>query len=467
MGSRRPRSTSGWVEREDRALLVDLYELTMLDAYWRERMNEEAVFSLFFRRLPPQRNFAIACGLDDVLGYLEDLRFRSADIEHLESLDLLSPEFLERLATLRFTGAVRAMREGTPVFPNEPILEVRAPLLEAQLAETFIINQVHLQTVLASKAARVVLAAQGRQVIDFGLRRIHGADAGLKAARAFYVAGVDATSNVLAGKQYGIPIAGTMAHSYVQVHDAELDAFRAFARSFPRTTLLVDTWDTLAGVDHVIALAHELGEQFHVRAVRLDSGDLADLARAARARLDAAGLRGVQIFASGGLDEGSVDRLVRAHVPIDAFGVGTSMGVSDDAPTLDMAYKIVEYDGRPTMKMSAGKVSLPGPKQVYRQLEGSFATSDVIALEGEHVPGEALLVPVMVAGRRLPAGRAPLVDARDRARAQLAALPSRLRRLERAEPFPVAVSERLRKTLAGIVERRREAAMAPRPEASP
>lgn len=458
---------SAWADQNETELLVDLYELTMLDAYWREGMNQEAVFSLFFRRLPERRSFALACGVDDVLSYLEDLRVHSLHIEYLQSLELLSPEFLEHLATLRFTGSVRAMPEGTPVFPNEPLLEIRAPMLEAQLVETFVINQVHLQTVLASKAARVVLAARGRSIVDFGLRRIHGSDAGLKSARAFYVAGVDATSNVLAGMEYGIPVAGTMAHSYIQAHDSELDAFRAFARAFPETTLLVDTYDTLRGVDHVVELARELGEAFRVRAIRLDSGALGDLSRAARARLDAAGLQRVHIFASGGLDEQHIDRLVRSGAPIDAFGVGTSMGVSDDAPTLDMAYKLVEYAGRPTMKTSPGKVSLPGPKQVFRQLEGAIATGDVIALEGERLPGIELLVPMMAEGRRLAAGRTSLVEARERARAGIAALPARLRGLERAEPLSVTASEELRRTQADIVARtRREARAPPQPPPS-
>lgn len=457
---------SAWADQTETAMLVDLYELTMLDAYWREGMTQEAVFSLFFRRLPERRSFALACGVDDVLAYLEELRVHSLHIEYLQSLELLSPEFLEHLATLRFTGSVRAMPEGTPVFPNEPLLEIRAPMLEAQLVETFVINQVHLQTVLASKAARVVLAARGRSVVDFGLRRIHGSDAGLKSARAFYIAGVDATSNVLAGMEYGIPVAGTMAHSYIQAHDSELDAFRAFARAFPETTLLVDTYDTLRGVDQVIALARELGEAFRVRAIRLDSGDLGGLARAARARLDAAGLERVHIFASGGLDEQHIDRLVRSGAPIDAFGVGTSMGVSDDAPTLDMAYKLVEYGGRPRMKTSPGKVSLPGPKQVFRQREGAIATGDVIALEGERLPGTELLVPMMADGRRLAAGRTSLVEARERARAGIAALPARLRGLERAEPLSVTASEELRRTQADIVARTRQETRPP-PQAPP
>src|SRR5918992_1460795 len=287
----------------DLALLTDLYQLTMVQAYWREHLHDEAVFSLFVRRLPPRRNFLLACGLDDALGYLESYRFTATDLDYLAGRPEFQRPFIEWLAGFRFQGEVRAVPEGTPVFANEPILEVIAPLPQAQLMETLVLNQVHLQTMLASKAARVVLAARGRTVVDFGMRRMHGTDAALKGARAFYVAGVAATSNVLAGQVYGIPIAGTMAHSYIQVHHSELEAFRGFSAVYPETVLLVDTYDTLEGVRRVIRLAGELGDGFRVRAVRLDSGDLAALAFESRALLDQAGLQRVEIFASGGLDE--------------------------------------------------------------------------------------------------------------------------------------------------------------------
>jgi nicotinate phosphoribosyltransferase len=357
---------------------------------------------------------------------------------------------------------VRAVPEGTPVFANEPILEVAAPLPEAQLVETFVMNQIHLQTTLASKAARVVSAAAGRDVIDFGLRRIHGVDAGLKAARAFHIAGVAGTSNVLAGRAYGVSLSGTMAHSYIQAHADELQAFRDFARSFPETVLLVDTYDTAEGVRRVVRLAEELGDDFRVRGVRLDSGDLGALAFEARSILDAAGLHGVRIIASGGLDEGQVAALVASGAPIDAFGVGTRMGVSSDAPTLDMAYKLTEYAGEGRMKLSTGKVSLPGRKQVFRLEEEGRAIRDVIARADEELPGRPLLRTVMRGGRRLPEGRLELDAARAEARRGLAAMPERLLRLEPADPpYPVEVSRALSRDLEVLSARvQREAGAA-------
>lgn len=429
---------------ENVALLTDLYQLTMLQAYWREKMFEEAVFSLFVRRLPRRRNFLLACGLSDALDYLETLRFEPAALEYLERQPQFSRDFVDWLSGLRFTGEVRAMPEGTPVFANEPILEVRAPLPEAQLVETVLMNQVHLQTVLASKAARVVLAAEGRTIVDFGLRRMHGTDAGLKSARAFYIAGVASTSNVLAGQVYGLPIAGTMAHSYIQAHHSELEAFRAFSSLYPETTLLVDTYDSLEGVHHVVRLSEELGDEFRVSAVRLDSGDLAELAFGARGILDEAGLREVKIFASGGLDELEIEGIVSQGAPIDAFGVGTGMGVSTDEPTLDIAYKLAAYEGSGRLKLSPGKPILPGPKQVWRVEEGRTATRDVIGRADEDLPGRPLLEPVFRSGARLPAGRVDLEAARARAAKEIASLPPALRRTAAADPaYTVDVSRGL------------------------
>ena len=294
--------------------------------------------------------------------------------------------FTQWLEEFRFTGDVDAVPEGTPVFENEPILEVTAPIAQAQLAETFVMNQVHLQTVLASKAARVVTAAEGRSVVDFGPRRMHGIDAAIKAARAFHIAGVAATSNTLAGHIYGVPVARTMAHSFVQAAQNEMEAFRAFTALYPETILLVDTYDTLQGVRHVIALARELGDAFKVRAVRLDSGDLADLATRTRAILDEAGLQRVEIFASGSLDEDTIAEIVAEGAPITGFGVGTSMGVSQDAPGLDIAYKLCAYGGRGRLKLSTGKPVLPSRKQVFRIEEDGRAVRDVIARAEEVLP---------------------------------------------------------------------------------
>jgi nicotinate phosphoribosyltransferase len=426
------------------ALLTDLYELTMLEAYLEERMQEPAVFSLFVRRLPDSRNYLLACGLDDVLAFLETLRFDDAALAYLASLGRFSDRFLRYLEQFRFTGDVYAVREGTPIFPPEPIVEVSAPIAEAQLVEAFVMNQIHLQTVLASKAARVVEAAQGTEVVDFGFRRMHGIDAGLKAARAFYIAGVDATSNVAAGQAYGVRVAGTLAHSYIQAHDDEYEALRAFAQVYPDTVLLVDTYDTLAGVRKVVQLARELGQAFRVSAVRLDSGDLCELAFCTRQILDDAGLRQVGIFASGNLNETEIAKLVVAGAPINGFGVGTDMGVSRDAPALDIAYKLVEYAGRGRLKLSTGKAVLPGRKQIVRVEQNGIADHDVLGQYDESLPGRPLMKQVMKGGERLPDGRVSLNDARSCARREIERLPAHVRGLEPARPpYRVEISQAL------------------------
>jgi len=426
------------------ALLTDLYEISMLQAYFEEGMDGEAVFSLFVRRLPEQRNFLLACGLDDVLQRLETLRFDAAALSYLDSLDLFSERFLRSLESFRFRGDVFALPEGTPFFENEPILEVVAKIAEAQLVETVVMNQIHLQTVLASKAARVVAAADGRPVVDFGMRRTHGIDAALKSARAFHVAGAHATSNLAAGQVYGMPVSGTMAHSYVQAHDDECEAFRRFAAVFPETVLLVDTYDTEAGLQKVIQLARELGSRFRVRGVRLDSGDLAELARRSRKMLDAAGLESVEIFASGSLDENSIAELLASGAPIDGFGVGTKMGTAADAPGLDIVYKLVSYAGRGRMKLSAGKPILPVRKQIFRVEAAGVALRDVIARHDEEMEGRPLLRRVMEGGRRTEEGRESLDTARERARSEIERLPARLRELGPAVPrYRVEISRGL------------------------
>lgn len=426
------------------ALFTDLYELTMLQAYFEEQMNDTAVFSLFVRRLPPRRNYLLACGLDDVLTYLETLRFDDDALRYLGTLGRFSARFLAHLEAFRFTGHVHAVPEGTPVFANEPILEVVAPIGEAQFVETFIINQIQLQTMLASKAARVVAAARGRSVVDFGLRRIHGIDAGMKAARAFHIAGVAGTSNVAAGQAYGLDVSGTMAHSYIQSHDDEAAAFRTFARIYPDTVLLVDTYDTVAAVGKIIALAEAMGPDFRVSAIRLDSGDLEALARTCRQMLDAAGLDRVRIFASGSLNEDKIERLLSGGAPIDGFGVGTEMGVSSDAPALEIIYKLVEYAGRGRVKLAPGKAVLPGQKQVFRVERDGVADHDVLACDDEERPGRPLLQCVMKNGTRLPAGRVPLNAARAHAADERGRLPDALRALAPATPpYRVEISERL------------------------
>ncbi len=439
-------------------LFTDLYQLTMLQAYFKEGLDATAVFDLFVRRLGP-RNYLVACGLESVLAYLENLRFSAEEIDHLARQDAFDDDFLDYLAGFRFTGDVYAVREGTPVFADEPILEVVAPIGQAQLVETYLLNQITFQTGLASKAVRVVEAAwRGgvhRVVADFGMRRMHGTDAAMKAARACHIAGVDATSNVLAGQVYGLPTTGTMAHSYIEAHDTEEEAFEAFARLYPETTLLVDTYDTLAGVRKVIDLAEAWGDDFRVRAIRLDSGDLAALAKDARRILDEAGLERVKIFASSSLDEHTITELIERGAPIDGFGVGTKMGTMADRPYLDSAYKLASYAGKPRMKLSKEKSNLPGRKQVVRQFEDGVARRDVIAAYDEALDGEPLLEKVMEGGRRTDAGRVRDLDAiREYAAAERERLPARLRALEDAEPpYEVVLSDRLERELTQTRER--------------
>lgn len=420
-------------------LLVDLYQLTMGESYLAEGLSErEATFSLFFRSLPAGWGYLLAAGLEDALRYLEELRFSDDDLAYLEGAALFSTAFLERLRSFRFSGSVRAVSEGTAVFPGEPLLEVTAPILEAQIAETMVLNELHLQTLVASKAARSVEAAGGRTLVDFSLRRTHGGEAGLKVARASYLAGFDATSNVLAGRRYGIPLAGTMAHSYVQSFEDELEAFRAFARAYPdEAILLVDTYDTLDGARLAVAVARELEEKGHrLRGVRLDSGDLVELSRRVRNLLDRAGFADATIFASGGLDEAEITRLVEAGAAIDGFGVGTKMGVSADAPFLDLVYKLVETDGRPVLKLSPGKATLPGRKQVWRIRRDGLAVHDVLGLADSGGDGEPLLREVMRDGRAT--WSEPLVESRERARRERESLPDGVRALA-ASPYEVLV----------------------------
>jgi nicotinate phosphoribosyltransferase len=421
------------------SLVVDLYELTMLESYLREEMNQEATFSLFARRLPADHGFFIAAGLDSVLQYLTDLQFTEPDLAYLESTRLFSQRVLDWLRSFHFSGSVRAMPEGTVCFPDEPLVEVTAPIQEAQIVESAIVNLVHFQTIIASKAARCVLAADGRQLVEFGLRRIHGVDAAAKVARSCYLAGFASTSNVHAGQLYGIPVAGTMAHSYIQSIGDELEAFRAFARAYPDAcVLLIDTYDTIEGARRAAVVGRELALSGHrLRGVRLDSGDLLELSRGVRSVLDDADLIDSIIFASGGLDELEIQRLLSDKAPIDAFGVGTKLGVAADAPYLDMAYKLVQYGEQPTMKLSSGKVTWPGPKQVWRFREqGAFAW-DVLSLANtEQAGGEPLLRLAMERGMRLDPVDT-LSDIRERCRSELAALPAGYRALERPEAYPV------------------------------
>jgi nicotinate phosphoribosyltransferase len=445
---------------KDSALLTDLYELTMAQSYFDQRMAETATFSLFVRRLPHDRGYMVAAGLDDVLRYLEEFRFSDEDVAYLRSTGIFSDKFLHALPDLRFTGDVRALPEGSLFFPNEPVLEVTAPIIEAQAVESYIINQVNLQSMIAAKAARCVIVGRGTNIVDFSLRRTHGTDAGMKVARASYLAGFNGTSNVLAGKEYGIPIVGTMAHSYVTAFERETDSFRAYTQSFPdRSILLIDTYDTPDGARKAAQVAKELETRGHrLAGVRLDSGDLGALSREVRGILDEAGLGYVRIVASGGLDEYDIEELLDSGAPIDGFGVGTKMGVSADAPWLDIAYKLVRYGDRPVLKLSQEKVSLPDAKQVYRirDAEGFFQR-DILALRDETVHGgEPLLAEVMRDGQRT--GLYPSLAAiRARLREELAHLPNAYKTLRGAPAYPVETSEGLRDLALEVTEEIEEA----------
>ena len=446
----------GALTAEEAALFTDLYELTMAQSYFQQGMSAEASFSLFVRPSRVKRSYLVSAGLEDVLRYLQSLRFGPSAIDYLNSTRQFTPDFLDFLGGLRFTGRVRAVPEGRLYFHHEPILEVTAPIIEAQIIETLVINQINLQSLIATKAARCTWAARGRTLVDFSLRRAHGTDAGMKAARSSHIAGFASTSNVLAGAAYGLPIAGTMAHSYVTSFEREIDAFRAYAESFPDdTVLLIDTYDTIAAAHKAATVGGEMEERGHrMRAVRLDSGDLLKLSLAVRRILDDAGLHYVRILASGGLDEFSVDSLVRGGAPIDAFGVGTRMAVSGDAPWLDAAYKLVRYGGRAVRKLSEGKETLPGEKQVFRLRDAAGRLrGDVLALADEAPPerdAEPLLQTVMEYGEPV-AAPTPLSVIRERFRDEFAALDDSHKRLRRPVRYPVRLSrglQRLRRELS-------------------
>lgn len=426
-------------------LLTDLYELTMLQAYFEQRMEALAVFELFVRKLPARRNFLVAAGLAQAVEYLKHLHFTGDDLEWLRACGRFSEPFVASLADFRFTGDVDALPEGTVFFADEPLLRITAPLREAQLVETRLVNLLHYPTLVASKAVRSVLAAGGRQLVDFGCRRSHGAEAALLSARASYLAGFAGTATVEAGRAFGIPVFGTMAHSFVQAHADETVAFRNFARARPENVvLLIDTYDTERAAQRVVDLAPALKrEGIAVKGVRIDSGDLGQHARQVRAILDAGGLAGATIFASGNLDEYRVRDLVARGAPIDGFGIGTHMNTSADAPFLDCVYKLQEYNGLPRRKRSEGKATWPGRKQVFRRYdaEGRLA-GDTLTRADAVAPGEPLLAPVMRRGQAT--GAVPsLADARERLRGELARLPARLRSLDEAEPYSVEVTPEL------------------------
>lgn len=432
-------------------LLTDRYQLTMLQAYWQHEMHGTAVFEFFVRKLPPERNFLVAAGLETVLAFLEEFAFSEEEIEWLAQAEHFRPDFLQWLKGVRFTGDVNAMPEGTVFFPNEPILQIIAPLPEAQLVETRLINLLNFQTAVASKAARSILVAPGKLLVEFGLRRAHGADAALMAARACYLVGFQGTSNVLAGRLFGIPLYGTMAHSFIQAHDDEAEAFENFAdANSGDIVLLIDTYDTEAAAEKVTHLAAAWKERgIKIKGVRIDSGDLGNEAQKVRAVLDQAQLRDITIFASGNLDEYLLRDLAETQAPIDGFGIGTKLDTSSDAPYLNCAYKLQEYAGRPRRKHSEGKATWPGRKQVHRLVDDfGRMTNDILDFH-DRASVAGLLVPVMRNGKRL-AQAPPLADVRQYAIDQLAHLPDRLRTLDRCDPYAVTISPSLQECARGL-----------------
>jgi nicotinate phosphoribosyltransferase len=427
------------------ALTTDLYELNMVQAYLDKGETGQAVFEFFVRRLPARRGFLLAAGLEDALNYIETLRFTPDDIDWLKGTGRFRDNFLDYLKDFRFTGDVHAIPEGSVCFPNEPLIRITAPLPQAQLVESRLINILHFQTLIASKAARMVLAAPGKILSDFGLRTAHGAEAGLYSARASYLAGFAGAANVVAGQRYGIPVMGTMAHSYIQVHDDELTAFDTFARARPNDVIfLIDTYDTEAGARKVVELAPRLkADGIVIRGVRIDSGDLVASARKVRGILDAGGLKDVIILVSGGINEDVLQGMMKEHAPIDGFGIGVNLDASIDAPSLDCAYKLQEYKGTPKRKLSEGKQTWPGRKQVWRSYGADGRMSgDVLSLESDRHDGEPLIEQVMRGGARLKPAPT-LAQIRERAARDLARLPEPLRQLQPGHDYPVTVADRL------------------------
>jgi nicotinate phosphoribosyltransferase len=445
--------------QQNMSLFTDFYELTMCASYFDNQKFEPATFDLFIRRLPPNRGYLLFAGLEQVLQYLKNVRFTDEHLAYLKTQGF-NQSFLNYLKNFKFTGDVWAAPEGTVAFPCEPLIRVTAPIIEAQIVETFLLNTINLQTMIATKASRVVYAARGKGVIEFGLRREHGIDAGMKVARCSYIAGCQGTSNVLAGLTYGIPVFGTMAHSFIMSYEREIDAFRAFAKTFPaNSTLLIDTYDDMAGGKKAVAVAKELEKAgCKLSGVRLDSGDLAEISKKIRKLLDEAGLQYVRIFASGDLDEFKIKELRKKGAKIDAFGVGTKMGTSADKPYVDVIYKLCEAMNSsggfaPIMKLSEAKVTLPGRKQVYRakDVEGNYE-KDVIALADEKVNGEPLMVKVMEKGEftyEFPS----LSEIRAAATENLSLLPERYKKVTGSAEYPVELSRDLKKLIRNLKEK--------------
>jgi nicotinate phosphoribosyltransferase len=439
-----------YLKEENMSLFTDFYELTMCASYFDNKNFERATFDLFIRRLPENRSYFLFAGLEETLQYLQNIQFTGDQISYLKKQGF-NQDFLDYLRNFKFTGDVFAVPEGTVVFPNEPLIRVTAPIIEAQLVETFLLNSVNLQTMIATKASRVVHAAKGKSVIEFGLRREHGIDAGMKVARSSYIAGCQGTSNVLAGQTYGLPVFGTMAHSFIMSYPKEIDAFRAFAKTFPdKSTLLIDTYNDITGAEKAVIVGKELESKgYKLGGVRLDSGDLAKSSQKIRKILDKHGLSYAKIFVSGDLDEYKIASLLEQGAKIDAFGVGTKMGTSSDRPYLDVIYKLCETmnsDGSsvPIMKLSEEKNTLPGRKQVYRFTnQDGVMEKDVIALADEQVPGDELLAKVMEKGK-LIYNFPSLNDIQTSASENLSKLPERYKALTHAPAYPIELSRNLK-----------------------
>lgn len=415
-----------------KALITDLYELTMAQAYLEAGKREKAVFSLFVRKLPENRNFLVSCGLEPLLEAINDFRFEEEELKYLKSIGIFKDWFLDYLESYNFKGNIYAIDEGRIIFQNEPLVQIEGPLVDVQILETLVINVMHYNTLLASKAARCYIASRGKSLIDFGLRRAHGFDAGVYGARACYIAGFAGTSNLLAGKKYSIPVFGTMAHSFIMVFEEEEDAFRAFARSFPdRTVLLIDTYDTLQGAKKALKL---MKEGIKVVGVRIDSGDIESLSKEVRKIFDDEGFRDVKIVVSGGVDEMDIEKWLSDGAPVDVFGVGTKLLTSSDAPYLDMAYKLVEYEGKPKYKLSPGKKTFPYKRQVIRYYEGGFMAYD------EVVPyKDGGLVSLFVKEGSLVKKLPSLKEIRDVFMEDLSKLPEALKALDKKEEYKVMV----------------------------
>jgi nicotinate phosphoribosyltransferase len=443
-------------------LLTDLYELTMAGGYVQTGFEATSTFELFARHLPARRNYLVAAGLEQALTFLENVRFTTEEIDFLRRnavFRYIQSEFFDYLAGFRFTGDVWAIPEGTIVFPGEPLLRITAPIAEAQIFETYLLAMLSYQTMIASKAARVITAAEGRQVVEFGARRGHGAEASLLAARAAMIGGCAGTSNVLAGLRFGVPVYGTQAHSWVMAHDRESEAFASFLDAFPdNATLLLDTYDVRNALREIITMGRKPA------GVRLDSGDVAKDSRWVRRQLDRAGWKDVKIFASGDLDEYRIAELLRRGASIDAFGVGTALATPGDAPHLNMIYKLVEVDrgGKiwEAAKLTRAKITYPGRKQVFRHTNSSGEFRfDRVAIEDEPAPGaQPLLVPVMRGGQRV-APPDSIDAARERCSSGLARLPKTCRQIRHAAVYPVRYSKRLRDLLENVRERVRRSAL--------